>query len=710
MKKSFMIATAVAVLFSLSAAAAYEEEYYSYSYARLSYVKGDVYVQRAGDLAFEEGTVNLAIVEGDKLGTRLGRAEVHFGRKNYLRVDDATQIDFINLPRKGEDWVKLHLLTGNIYLSLNFLESEKSYEVHTPDASFYILEQGLYRWNVREGGETELLVLEGSAEAAGEGGSVLINSRERLHASNGNLSSHSSLSYAGEDDFARWNASREDLGRQYVSQRYLPSELEDYEGELARNGRWEYERPYGYVWVPNVSYADWRPYYFGRWVWYPIIGWTWVSSEPWGWCTYHYGRWHWRIGLGWHWIPTRYWGPAWVHWYRGYDYIGWCPLSYYNYPVVIVNNRFYDRYYNRYHMISSRALTVVHKEQLQSRQISHVALSHVQATSLGRISLTAASSREIAHNPSLNSLNARNAEAARVLSRSQLRPVGKSYGASQGRASSLRSSSAPNQGSLRIQRSPSSLRNSEAPRLRTSSEASRISSRPSAVSGVRSSLRTNPSSETSSLRTESSRKVTHFSRSGGKISSPERRIGQEADRAEARGIPSSGPKIKSYAPKESMSSFSRENRAPSRKSISPPEINPKGNRERNPVKNYQSQGSVSSRFNESSTQRYIRPSTGYIKSREREPNPSFSRSEIKYSSSRSAPSSRNSSWSREPQRSSSSFSSGERSFQPRNVSSPRQSKFSAPSQSVSRRSSPSSSPARNSSRSSASGNVVKKNK
>lgn len=45
------------------------EDYYALSYARMSYINGDVFIQRAGDMGYEEGTVNLPIVENDKLGT-----------------------------------------------------------------------------------------------------------------------------------------------------------------------------------------------------------------------------------------------------------------------------------------------------------------------------------------------------------------------------------------------------------------------------------------------------------------------------------------------------------------------------------------------------------------------------------------------------------------------------------------------------------------
>jgi len=403
-----------------------QEDYSDYAFARLSYVKGDVYIQRAADLGYEEGVVNLLIVEGDKLGTREGRAEVHFGKRNYLRIDSDTQVDFVKLPQNGEGEVKLHLLSGKIYLRINFLDGERSFEIHSPDASFYIIEEGLCRLEAREGGETELFVFEGKVEAAGEDSSLEVESEEKLISSNGYFLSEPVLFYESRDDsFAQWNDSRDSLHQRAIGRRYLPSELEDYEVELADSGRWVYEQPYGYVWTPHVSYSDWRPYYYGRWVWYPLSGWTWVSYEPWGWCVYHYGRWHWRLGLGWYWIPHRLWSPAWVHWYWGYDYIGWCPLSYYGYPVVIINNNFYGHDYGRYYPSHSRALTVVRKDQLRSRTISQMALSQDKILRLGKISL---SSKQPDYRPALKELSAHDIKAAQVLSRSSLRPVSKSYG------------------------------------------------------------------------------------------------------------------------------------------------------------------------------------------------------------------------------------------------------------------------------------------
>lgn len=107
---------------------------------------------------------------------------------------------------------------------------------------------------------------------------------------------------------------------------------------------------------------DWRPYYYGRWVWVPLTGWTWVPYEPWGWVAFHYGRWHWAVGIGWYWIPHYAWGPAWVSWWWDMDYFCWAPLGWYGYPVVVINNVFYDRYTGAY-PIHSRALVAVRKDQ-----------------------------------------------------------------------------------------------------------------------------------------------------------------------------------------------------------------------------------------------------------------------------------------------------------------------------------------------------------
>jgi len=387
MKKTFVLA--IVLIFSLSSLNAEEPRYTNDSFARLSFITGSTYIQRASDLSYEEGVVNMPVTEGDRLGTTDGRAEIYLGRGNYVRLDHNTKIDFFKLPDRRSDLVQLQIWSGNVYFNLRSLEREKSVEIHTPDISLYILDEGLYRIDVRENGETEIFVFDGLIEASGEKGSVLVKREQRLEAIDGYIPSRPSSFYAvAEDSFDRWCEYRDSQVRKRLARRYLPGELDDFEYELAAYGSWVYMPPYGYVWMPGGVDPYWRPYYHGRWVWLSMCGWTWLPYEPWGWVTFHFGRWHWSTGLGWYWIPRTVWSPAWVSWYWGHDYFGWAPLSYYNRPVVIINNRFYDRYDSTYYPRNSRALTVIHKNQLKARNVSKVALSREALDDVGNIKLT----------------------------------------------------------------------------------------------------------------------------------------------------------------------------------------------------------------------------------------------------------------------------------------------------------------------------------
>ncbi len=450
MKKTMRMMATVAFIFLvplglLAQTATPSEGYYAGSFARLNFVSGEVFVQRTADQGTVSAEVNLALVQGDKLGTGAGQAEVQFGGRNYLRLDNNSKVEFVALPTEGQNLIKIHVLEGSAYLRVGSLAGEKAIEVHSPDASFYILEEGLYRFNVDPNAQTEVLVHEGSLEAAGEEGSVVVKAGESVTASDGRLLGEPAYFQAGDDAFDQWNQSRDGLEAQRSTTRYLPSDIEEYQEELDANGSWAYEQPYGYVWVPYGVGADWRPYMHGHWTWYPLCGWTWVSAEPWGWPVYHYGRWHWRGGLGWYWIPQHYWGPAWVHWWSDRDYVGWCPLSWYNRPVVVVGNQFYDRYHDRYFPGHNRAMSVIHRDQLQGHDISRHMLGQDQVGRFDHIDLRA---EQPGFRPSVGRSNLQSPEAQRIFSgRPGMRSQAKNYPSGSGVSSSrLRSPAAAGPG------------------------------------------------------------------------------------------------------------------------------------------------------------------------------------------------------------------------------------------------------------------------
>jgi len=95
---------------------------------------------------------------------------------------------------------------------------------------------------------------------------------------------------------------------------------------LSPYGSWYETAEYGSVWQPAAcSDPTWRPYSRGHWV-CSDRGWTWVSSEPFGWATYHYGRWALLQDRRWIWVPGSEWAPSWCTWRSGDSHIGWAPL------------------------------------------------------------------------------------------------------------------------------------------------------------------------------------------------------------------------------------------------------------------------------------------------------------------------------------------------------------------------------------------------
>ena len=392
MKKSAIATVVFVFAFGFSLAQTDEEEpkYTNESFARLQHMTGKVYVQKGAEQSFEDAAINMPIEEGDRLGTTDGRAELYMGKKTYLRMDDNTKLEVMSLPKKGSDLTRLRVIKGNIYLSVNILEEEKTIEVHTPDASFYVLAKGLYRIDVQDSRKTDLFVFRGVIEAAGEEGSLLLKSEQTISASDGRFSGRPARFMAvAEDSFDRWSEDRESALAVQLASRHLPAELEDFEAELAEGGDWTWVNPYGWVWVPRGVGADWRPYYNGSWIWLSLGGWTWLPYDPWGWVTFHYGRWGWYGGLGWYWIPGTIWGPAWVGWWWGADYWAWAPLGYWNYPIVIVDNWYYPNWNRPYYPYNSRALTVIRKDQLRAKNVSEVALRGESLKSFDKISLTA---------------------------------------------------------------------------------------------------------------------------------------------------------------------------------------------------------------------------------------------------------------------------------------------------------------------------------
>jgi hypothetical protein len=327
-----------------------EAKYYDNAkVVRIKNIEGEGFVQRSYEEGFEEATPNLPLFEKDTVGTTAGRLGIYLGRLNYLRLDSDTTVQLLSIPQLRKTDFITRIEKGAICLDVQSLDSEKSIEIQTPDCGIFILDKGIYRINVDENSLTEVYVMEGIAEVAGQESSRNVRENQKIVMARGEVKERPYYFYASEKDaFDRWNETqnREQGYARIGTSRYLQSGYEDYEYEMSRSGRWSYMSDFNsYVWTPYYSNADWRPYANGRWVWNPHYGYVWTSYDTCGWFTHHYGRWHWSYAGGWYWIPGYHWSPAWVSWFGDDNYYGWCPLSWWNRPVIVINNR-WDRNYN----------------------------------------------------------------------------------------------------------------------------------------------------------------------------------------------------------------------------------------------------------------------------------------------------------------------------------------------------------------------------
>ncbi|MET0647021.1 MAG: DUF6600 domain-containing protein [Pyrinomonadaceae bacterium] len=350
-----------ALLFLLStlllltpAVCAAEDTYYDDEYEerarvlRISLLKGEVSVKRAGNDEWEEARLNAPLVEGDVLSTgRDARLEVQVDARNFVRVGPDSVIRVVTLRDEG---IALSLSEGTATFRLARFDKDKEYfELDAPGTTVAAERTGQYRVDVERDGGVRVTVREdGRARIYSQNsGFVLRNNRTARLAPDGTGESDWEFSAAaGFDEWDSWNDERErylaSRLRHDGRDRYYDSDVYGAE-ELDAYGDWAYHKDYGYIWRPHTTsvnaYNDWTPYRYGRWVWCPPYGWTWVADEPWGWAPYHYGRWVY-VNNYWCWAPRGYgyrygrawWRPALVVFVTldfGRDrHVCWYPLTY----------------------------------------------------------------------------------------------------------------------------------------------------------------------------------------------------------------------------------------------------------------------------------------------------------------------------------------------------------------------------------------------
>ncbi|HYN86732.1 MAG TPA: DUF6600 domain-containing protein, partial [Pyrinomonadaceae bacterium] len=281
---------------------------------RVSLMRGEVSLRRAGNIEWEPARLNIPLVEGDTLATgRDARVEIQFDAYNFVRVGEQSVLSVVTLREEG---AALSISEGTATLRLaRFDRAREYFELDAPKSTVSAETKGLYRVDVGRDGDVRVTVRDdGRARVYSETSGFLLRSGRTARLAYDTFADGDwEISQAAAfDDWDAWNDERERhlavLLRYENRERYYDADIYGAE-ELDTYGDWVHQEPYGWVWRPRASvvsqYPDWAPYRHGHWAWCPPYGWTWVPDEPWGWAPYHYGRWVY-VNDNWCWVPRAY--------------------------------------------------------------------------------------------------------------------------------------------------------------------------------------------------------------------------------------------------------------------------------------------------------------------------------------------------------------------------------------------------------------------
>ncbi|MDP1571806.1 MAG: FecR domain-containing protein [Vicinamibacterales bacterium] len=293
----------------------------------LTYADGTVELELDGQT--EAAMPSTALLDGDRVRTRGGRAEIVFADGTVVHLDRDTLVEVMSATRLRMSEGRMRIETSAALID--------GFVIDTAAASIDLTPRGEYAvaFDPRRRGLT-LDVARGLADADTWSGRVAVHAGERADITDGAAPRLSAFNSARGDAFDHWSDGRLRGFTTAASAAQLPYELRAHGPVMDRHGTWGYVADYGDVWFPRVG-PSWRPYAEGRWR-QTRYGLTWMGHDPWAWPTHHYGRWGFSGGV-WFWIPARTWGPAWVSWAYAPSYVSWAPLGWDGRPVLAFSLR-----------------------------------------------------------------------------------------------------------------------------------------------------------------------------------------------------------------------------------------------------------------------------------------------------------------------------------------------------------------------------------
>lgn len=272
---------------------------------RLSDAKGHLGLDRQTGNGFEQTMQNMPIVQGERLQTGDGYAEVEFEDNSTLRLAPNSRVDFplLVLRSSGAKASTMKVGSGTVYVSTESTKGNE-FQLMTGDAKLMVAPSTHLRLEVNES-RTVVSVFNGSVEVQRGAETTVVEKKQSLTLSGDQTTVAKKIE---GQPFDAWDKESIDYHQRYSAANtfagggnaYGLSDL-NYYGSFINGGA------FGSFWQPYLVGADWSPYGNGVWAFYPGAGYSWVSPYPWGWLPYHSGTWSFFPGYGWGWQP----GGAW---------------------------------------------------------------------------------------------------------------------------------------------------------------------------------------------------------------------------------------------------------------------------------------------------------------------------------------------------------------------------------------------------------------
>ncbi len=277
---------------------------------RLSEVNGAVQLDR-GTHEFETAFNNLPIVEGARLRTGDGTAEVEFEDGSSLRLTPNSQVEFpvLSAERNGNRQTTIHVTAGQVYASM--VKPQRG--VPNVDAPLNLafgergitLTPGAHVLFSMSPGAPRLDVLDGSVQVTGDGGTQMVAKKKGLVFDS---AAPTLVSKREPGPFDDWDKRSVQYHSQFASMNQMRGSGYQYGvADLNYYGSFLSGGSCSGMWRPYFASANWSPYSNGVWAYYPSAGYSYVSQYPWAWAPYHSGSWGYCPGVGYGWTPGNNW-------------------------------------------------------------------------------------------------------------------------------------------------------------------------------------------------------------------------------------------------------------------------------------------------------------------------------------------------------------------------------------------------------------------